>query len=157
MLHLIKENMTDKHKKIIIGAGVLAIAAVVAVLFLPGEEKVDETVKAGPEATVIEFTEAMKAGDFEKAQKFCDPKTMQEYLDAYMQKWEAMSIKDSSAFASTVRILGETTIEIGEVDMQDGVCFIDYTLRLDKNARKCRAGLKKEKGEWKVTEITDRN
>lgn len=157
MLHLIKENMTDKHKKIIIGAGVLAIAAVVAVLFIPGEEKVDETVKAGPEATVIEFTEAMKAGDFEKAQKFCDPKTMQEYLDAYMQKWEAMSIKDSSAFASTVRILGETTIEIGEVDMQDGVCFIDYTLRLDKNARKCRAGLKKEKGEWKVTEITDRN
>ena len=157
MLHLIKENMTDKHKKIIIGAGVLAIAAVVAVLFLPGAEKVDETVKAGPEATVIEFTEAMKAGDFEKAQKFCDPKTMQEYLDAYMQKWEAMSIKDSSAFASTVRILGETTIEIGEVDMQDGVCFIDYSLKLDKNTRKCRAGLKKEEGEWKVTEITDRN
>lgn len=157
MLHLIKENMTDKHKKIIIGAGVLAIAAVVAVLFLPGEEKVDETVKAGPEATVIEFTEAMKAGDFEKAQKFCDPETMQEYLDAYMQKWEAMSIKDSSAFASTVRILGETTIEIGEVDMQDGVCFIDYSLKLDKNTRKCRAGLKKEEGEWKVTEITDRN
>lgn len=149
--------MTEKNKKIIIGAGVLAIAAVVAVLFLSGEEKADETIKAGPEAVVIEFTEAMKAGDFEKAQKFCDPETMQEYLDAYMQKWEAMSIKDSSAFASTVRILGETTIEIGEVDMQDGVCFIDYTLRLDKNARKCRASMKKEEGEWKVTEITDRN
>lgn len=149
--------MTEKNKKIIIGAGVLAIAAVVAVLFLPGEEKAHETVKAGPEAVVIEFTEAMKAGNFEKAQKFCDPETMQEYLDAYMQKWEDMSIKDSSAFASTVRILGETTIEIGEVDMQDGVCFIDYTLRLDKNARKCRASMKKEEGEWKVTEITDRN
>ena len=149
--------MTEKNKKIIIGAGVLAIAAVVAVLFLSGEEKADETIKAGPEAVVIEFTEAMKAGDFKKAQKFCDPETMQEYLDAYMQKWEAMSIKDSSAFASTVRILGETTIEIGEVDMQDGVCFIDYTLRLDKNARKCRASMKKEEGEWKVTEITDRN
>ena len=119
--------MTEKNKKIIIGAGVLAaaIAVAAAVLSLTGEKKLHETVKAGPEAVVIEFTEAMKAGDFEKAQKFCSTETMQEYLDAYMQKWEAMSIKDSSAFASTVRILGETTIEIGEVDMQDGVCFID--------------------------------
>jgi hypothetical protein len=151
--------MTEKNKKIIIGAGALAAAITVAaaVLSLTGEEKIHETVKAGPEAVVIEFTEAMKAGDFEKAEQLCDLETMQEYLDAYMQKWEAKSIKDSSAFASTVRILGETTIEIGEVDMQDGVCFIDYSLKLDKNTRKCRAGLKKEEGEWKVTEITDRN
>jgi hypothetical protein len=149
--------MTEKNKKIIIGAGVLAIAAVVAVMFLPGEEKVDGTVKAGPEAVVIEFTEAMKAGDFEKAQKFCDLGTMKEYLDAYMQKWETKSLKDSASFASTVRILEQTVIEIDEVDMQDGVCFIDYTLRMDKNTRKCRASLKKEEGEWRVTEITDRN
>ncbi len=149
--------MTEKNKKIIIGAGVLAAVAAAAMLFLSGEEKVHETVKAGPEEVVIEFSEAMMVGDFEKAQSLCDHAAMQEHIDAYTRKWEAMSLKDSAAFASTVKILGETTIEIDEVEMQDGVCFIDYTLRLDKNARKCRASLKKEEGEWKVTEITDRN
>ena len=154
---MIKGNMTETYKKIIIGAGVLAAVAAVAMLFPSGEDKVHETVKAGPEAVVIKFTEAMKTGDFEKARSLCDTSAMQEYLDAYMQKWETKSLKDSAAFASTVRILGETTIEIDEIDMLDGVCFIDYTLGLDGNTRKCHAGLKKEEGEWKVTEITDRN
>ena len=44
--------MTEKNKKIIIGAGALAAAITVAaaVLSLTGEEKAHETVKAGPEA-----------------------------------------------------------------------------------------------------------
>ena len=154
---MIKGNMTDKHKKIIIGVGALAAAVAAAMLFLSGEDNAHETTKAGPEAVVIEFTEAMKAGDFEKAQKFCDHVTMQKYMDDYMQKWEMKSHKDSAAFASTVNLLRETTINIDEVETQDGVCFIDYTLRLDKNTRKCRASMKKEEGEWKLTEITDRN
>jgi hypothetical protein len=136
-------------------SGVLVGVFGVAIYFI-GKDN-DTPSHTGPEVIVRDFTEAMKTGDFEKARSLCDTSAMQEYLDAYMQKWETKSLKDSAAFASTVRILGETTIEIDKVDMLDGVCFIDYTLGLDGNIRKCHAGLKKEEGEWKVTEITDRN
>ena len=82
---------------------------------------------------------------------------MKEYLDAYIGNWTTKSLKDSAAFSSTVRILSETTIEIDNIEDKDGVCFIDYTLGLDGNTRKCHASLKKEEGEWKITEITSAN
>lgn len=132
------------------------MAAIVgaAVVFVGGEDKA-EVKKVGPETVIVEFTEAMKTGDFDKARDLCDTVSMKEYLDAYTQKWETKSIKDSAAFASTVKILEETAMEIENVEEKDGVCLIDYTLELDGNTRKCHASLKKEEGEWKVAEITN--
>lgn len=146
--------MTEKNRKIFIGVCALAAIIAVAAVFFGGEEKA-EARKAGPDSVVVEFTEAMKTGDFDKARSLCDTVSMQEYLDAYIRKWEKKSLKDSAAFASTVKILGETVIEINEVEEKDGTCFVRYTLKLDGNTRRCQAGLKKEEGEWKIAEITD--
>ena len=95
--------------------GVLVGVFGVAIYFI-GKDN-DTPSHTGPEVIVRDFTEAMETGDFEKARSLCDTSAMQEYLDAYMQKWETKSLKDRAAFASTVRILGETTIEIDEIDM----------------------------------------
>lgn len=146
--------MTERNRKMIIGAGALAAVVALAAVLFGGKDKA-EVRKAGPETVIMEFTEAMKTGDFAKAYSLCDTVSMHGYLDAYMKKWEEKSLKDSAAFASTVRILEETTMETDGVEEKDGVCFIDYTLKLDGSMRKCRTGLKKEEGEWKVAEITD--
>lgn len=136
-------------------AGVLVGACGVAIYFI-GKDN-DTPSHTGPEVIVRDFTEAMKTGDFEKARSLCDTSAMKEYLDAYIGNWTTKSLKDSAAFSSTVRILSETTIEIDNVEDKDGVCFIDYTLGLDGNTRKCHASLKKEEGEWKITGITSAN
>jgi hypothetical protein len=139
---------------IYIGAGILA-AALAAFLCLRGEETA-RAQKPGPEEVLTSFSESMKRGDFKKAKGMCDTVSMQDYLDAYIRKWEEKSQKDSAAFASTVNVLSETVMEIGNLEEMDGVCFIDYTLTLDGNTRQSRASLKKEEGEWKVAEITGR-
>jgi hypothetical protein len=145
--------MTRRY--IYIGVGILA-AALAVFLCLRGEEAA-MAQKPGPEKVLASFSEAMKTGDFKKAKGMCDTVSMQDYLDAYIHKWEEKSQKDSAAFASTVTVLSETVMEIGNLEEMDGVCFIDYTLTLDGNTRESRASLKKEKGEWKVAEITDVN
>ena len=144
--------MTRRY--IYIGAGILAVA-LAAFLFLRGEETA-KVQKSGPEEVLTDFSDAMKTGDFKKAKSMCDTASMQEYLNAYMHKWEEKSLRDSAAFASTVNMLSETVMEIANVEEMDGVCMIDYTLTLDGNTRQSRASLKKEGGEWKVAEITGR-
>ena len=144
--------MTRRY--IYIGAGILA-AALAAFLCLRGEEA-ERAQKPGPEEVLTSFSEAMKTGEFKKAKGMCDTVSMQDYLDAYTRKWEEKSQKDSAAFASTVNVLSETVVEIGNVEETDGVCFIEYNLTLDGKTRQSKASLKKEGGEWKVAEITGR-
>lgn len=136
-------------------AGVLVGVCGVAIYFI-GKDNGNPS-HIGPEVIVRNFMDAMKTGDFEKARSLCDTSAMQEYLEAYIDKWTTKSLKDSAAFSSAVKILSETTIDTGTIEEKDGVCFIDYTLELDGNTRKCHASLKKEEGEWKITEITSVN
>lgn len=142
------------RRNIYIGAGLLAATAALVAFICFGRKETSGTQKPGPEEVLVTFIDAMKAGDFDKAKSKCDTAAMQEYLDAYMHKWEEKIQKDSTASASIISILAETAIKTDNVENMDGACFIDYTLILDGNTRKCHAGLKKEEGEWKVAEIT---
>ena len=82
---------------------------------------------------------------------------MQGYMDAYMQRWEELSQKDSAAFASTADLLKEVQISFCNMEEADGICTIEYMIELEGNKRVHLATLRKEEGEWKVVEITDRN
>ena len=113
--------------------------------------------KSGPEGVLASFTSAIACGDFEKAKSLSDTASMQGYMDAYIQRWEELSQKDSAAFASTADLLKEVQISFCNMEEADGICTIEYMIELEGNKRVHLATLRKEEGEWKVVEITDRN
>lgn len=148
--------MKEKLKYVYIaGAVVLAIAG--ACVFFCGGEDAKETKRLGPEGVVEEFTSAMKVGDFGKAEMLCDTAAMKDYLDTYQQTWNELQKKDSVAFNTALKLLAETEIHFAGMEEKDGVCTVDYTLKMDDNKKKRQAMLKKERGEWKVVEITDKH
>lgn len=149
--------MKEKYKKAFIAGVILGVVAAIVAIFVMKDGGSSEKKTAGPEDVIIGFTSALKEGDFEKAYSLCDTSSMHAHLDAYVQLWETKSAKDSAAFAATLKILSETAVEIDGVEEKDGACFVDYTLELDGDIRKCQASLKKEEGEWKIAAITSAN
>lgn len=146
--------MRDKLKYVYIAGAALAVLA--AFLFLSGGgSSSDAEKKLGPEGVVEEFTHAMKTGEFEKAFAMCDTTSMKDYMNAYMQKWNALSQKDSASFVSTMEILSGAELHFAGMEEKDGTCTVDYLLEMEGIRKGHQARLRKEAGEWKVVEITD--
>ena len=148
--------MISRRVKYIIAAGLAAAAAAIAAAFLSGEGASQKDGKPGPEGVVSGFVSAMKSGDFEAAFALCDSASMHEHVHAYMQKWQEMSQKDSATFRSMTEVLAGTQIAFEEMTEEDGMCHVGYKLAMDENEKVCRATLRKEEGEWKIVEITDK-
>jgi hypothetical protein len=148
--------MEKKHKYALIAAAAIGTLSLGALLLFSGKSESNTiTQEDAPQNTLVEFTQAMKAGDFDKALSLCDTTEMQEYLEDYQQKWQTLSLKDSAAFASTLKILEQTTMTVNKVEKNDeGVCLIDYTLEMKGQTKSGHACLAKEEGEWKVVKIT---
>ena len=158
MLHLIKHSaMRDRNKKkyALLIAAIVIISAIIAMCC--GGEDSQSTKKSSPEGVLVEFTSALKTGDFDKAYSLSDTVSMKCYMNAYTQKWKELSKKDSATFTSIVNLLKETQIHFNDTHNEDGVCIIRYALELDGSKKEHQATLRKEEGEWKVVEITDKN
>jgi hypothetical protein len=155
--------MTEKNRKIAIGACVLIVILALAAVMFGGGVK-GKSKETGPEDVVLAFIEAMKAGDFDKARSLCDVTSMKEYMDAYIQRWNTLSQKDSASFVSTKNLISETEVhlidklgaEFKKSDMQEekGTCIVRYMIEMAGNQKECFATLRLEEGEWKITEIT---
>ena len=147
--------MRDKLRyAYIAGAAIVIIGAVL--LFRGGDAATQSAKKLGPEGVLKEFTEAMKNGKFDSAMALCDTASMKDHMEAFQQKWEDLSRKDSAAFVSTMSILADTEVHFAGMIEEDGVCTVDYVLEMDGTRKAHQATLRKEAGEWKVAEITDR-
>ncbi len=149
--------MKEKLKYVYIAGAAIVVIAGACIFFCGGDDEAQETKRLGPEGVIEELTSAMKTGDFSKAEELCDTAAMNGYLNAYQQKWEDLKEKDSAAFDTAVKILAETEIQFTGMEEKDGVCTVNYTLKLDGSNNKHQATLKKERGEWKVVEITDKH
>ena len=149
--------MTLNRNRQFLILGVAVIAGIFAIITFSskGEGTSKHTKKNTPEMALEKFYNAMKSGDFDSAASLCDTTSMQDYMSTYMQQWADMSQKDSAEFAAIVSTLANTTLSIKEVNHEDGVCFINYTLSMDGVTKQCKATAKKEKGEWKVATITN--
>jgi hypothetical protein len=148
--------MISRRVKYIIAAGLAVAAAAIAAAFLSGEGASQKGEKPGPEGVVSGFVSAMKSGDFEAALALCDSASMHEHMHAYMQKWQEACQKDSASFCLMTEMLAGTTIEFEGMTEEDGMCHVGYKLAMDDNEKVCRATLRKEEGEWKIVEITDK-
>ncbi len=108
-----------------------------------------------PEAVVEGFYRAVAAGDFASARALCDTVSMEGYLMDYQMVMDSLQKEDSCATAIAASILAGAEFEVTGVDRDGDIRTVRYTLRTEGNTKDKKATVKKEEGEWKVTEITD--
>ena len=136
-------------------AGV-AIGALAAVILLT--RGCSKEISMDPEDVVEAFTKAVAAGRFEEADGLCDRNSMSGYIDTYRTAMEKRSGSDSAAVAIAAGILSDISVEVTDVVKAKGSRTVFYTIRdIYGHSKEKVATLKDEEGEWKVTEIRDRN
>ena len=131
---------------------IAAVASVIAISGCGKKEKVE-----GPAAAVVEFYEAVTAGDWGKAESLCDTLHMREYLNAQAEAREALMKKDSNAFVIAAELLMETEVTIKAIEKVDGGRDVLYTITSGEYEKERKASVMKVEGKWKVAAITDVN
>lgn len=134
---------------------IIFIAAFISAIAISGCSRNEKA--EGPAATLVEFYEAVTAGDWGKAESLCDTLQMREYLKAQADAREALMKKDSNAFAIAAELLLDTEVNIKAVEKIDGGREVHYTITAGEYEKERKASVKKEEGKWKVAAITDLN
>lgn len=114
--------------------------------------------KLGPAEVVEAFTQAVAAGRFEEAEELCGKGAANDYIDAYEKALSSEFKADSTATSIAARILSEIKVTVTEISKGKGYRSVFYTIEDAYGDRKDKiATVRNEEGEWKVTEIKDRN
>ena len=108
-----------------------------------------------PEETVEAFTRHIVAGEFDKARSLCDTVMMKDYIDGWMQTWEKLQQKDSSALVIASSFLAGADITIERSEKSDAGKDVYYCIETEGQSKKRMAKVRKEEGEWRVETITD--
>ena len=112
----------------------------------------------GPAEVVETFTQAVAAGRFEDAGLLCNEAVADQYIETYKKALTAEAKADSTATSIAARIMSEVKVTVTEVSKGKGYRTVFYTIEDVYGDRKEKiATVKNEEGEWKVTEIQDRN
>ena len=102
----------------------IAVAAVLLAGCKGGETR--KKTEMGPEEVVEAFTRHIAAGKFEQALGFCDPTSMQAYIDQCITAWERLENKDSSVLSIASSLLESTEFKVEKTEKTD------YKRRADK-------------------------
>lgn len=131
---------------------VYALAAIILMTGCSGE------VSLGPAEVIETFMKAVASGRFDEAEALCGSPAMSEYMDTYRQAMGKRAASDSTATAIAAEILENLEITVTEVSKGKGSRTVFYAIEDRYGHKKEKiATLKNEEGEWKVTEIRDRN
>lgn len=128
-----------------------------AMLAACGRNDGRKIAEMGPEETAVEFCRAVAGGDFAGASALCDTLTMKAYIEGQEKAWSMLHKADSSAYRIAVGLLAEAEMTVEDVVKKGDERHIFLTIGFEENRKGKLVILKKEEGEWKVTEITDRN
>ena len=113
--------------------------------------------KPGPAEAVEAFTQAVAAGRFDEAAGLCSEGAL-EYVNTYEKALSAEFKADSTATSIASRIMSEVKVSITEVSKGKGFRTVFYSIEDAYGDRKDKiATVRNEEGEWKVTEIRDRD
>lgn len=108
-----------------------------------------------PEEALKAFYGTLLAGDFALAESMCDTVSMKGYIDAVRSVW---STGDENVMKIAADILSETSVTVTDIEKngQDRTIFYELTSESGRKRGKI-ATLRKEEGEWKIEQITDRD
>lgn len=112
----------------------------------------------GPAEVVESFTQAVASGNFEDATQLCNEAVASGYINTYRKALSKEAKADSTATSIATRIMSEVKVIVTEVSKGKGYRTVFYTIEDVYGDHKEKiATVKNEAGEWKVTEILDRN
>lgn len=137
---------------------IIAILSIAAVMTAGcGGRQTEKETEMGPEEVLSSFCRAIAGGEFDSAAQLCDTLTMKEYISSYSQAWDMLKKENGDGVSVAGGILASAEISIEEISKDANKRIIDYTIKAGDNlVKKKKATVKKEEGEWKVEEITDR-
>lgn len=115
----------------------------------------EDDVKAGE--AVVKFHKAVTSMNFEEAAKYCADGPVMEYLATFQAACNESLKTDKEATEAAVALLTNAEITIGEVEENDDVKAVSYTISDGSGQTKDKiANLKEVEGEWKIVEIKGR-
>lgn len=135
----------------------ISIVALIGICALiHGCGNAEEKKAMGPEEVAESFCRAVAGGEFGQAWALCDTVAMKGYIDGQKEAWEMLEKQDSSAFSIASQMLSEIEFTVDDIVKEGDERHLFCSIGFDGNRKGKLIILKKEEGEWKVKETSDR-
>ena len=110
-----------------------------------------------PEEVAEQFCRAVAGGEFEQAWALCDTVAMKDYLNEQEASWNMLEQVDSSAFSIASEMLRNIDFTVEDIVKEGEERHIFTSIGFNGSNKGKLIILKKEEGEWKVSQIADRS
>lgn len=110
-----------------------------------------------PEEVAEQFCRAVAGGEFEQAWALCDTVAMKDYLNEQEASWNMLEQVDSSAFSIASEMLRNIDFTVEDIVKEGEERHLFTSIGFNGSKKGKLIILKKEEGEWKVSQIADRS
>lgn len=110
-----------------------------------------------PEEVAEQFCRAVAGGEFGQARELCDTVAMKDYLNEQEASWKMLEQVDSSAFSIASEMLRNIDFTVEDIVKEGEERHLFTSIGFNGSNKGKLIILKKEEGEWKVSQIADRS
>ena len=110
-----------------------------------------------PEEVAEQFCRAVAGGEFGQARELCDTVAMKDYLNDQEASWKMLEQVDSSAFSIASQMLKNIDFTVEDIVKEGEERHLFTSIGFNGSNKGKLIILKKEEGEWKVSQIADRS
>lgn len=110
-----------------------------------------------PEEVAEQFCRAVAGGEFGQARELCDTVAMKDYLNEQEASWKMLEQVDSSAFSIASQMLKNIDFTVEDIVKEGEERHLFTSIGFNGSNKGKLIILKKEEGEWKVSQIADRS
>ena len=134
------------------------IAALIGICTLMhGCRDAQEKKAMEPEEVAEQFCRAVAGGEFGQAWALCDTVAMRDYLNEQEASWKMLEQVDSSAFSIASEMLRNIDFTVEDIVKEGEERHLFTSIGFNGSNKGKLIILKKEEGEWKVSQIADRS
>lgn len=136
---------------------IFIVALVGICALMQGCRSAEEKKEMGPEEVAESFCRAVAGGDFGQAWALCDTVAMKDYLNEQEASWNMLEQVDSSAFSIASEMLRNIDFTVEDIVKEGEERHLFTSIGFNGSNKGKLIILKKEEGEWKVSQIADRS
>ena len=122
-----------------------------------GCRNAEEKKAMEPEEVAEQFCRAVAGGEFGQARELCDTVAMKDYLNEQEASWKMLEQVDSSAFSIASEMLKNIDFTVEDIVKEGEERHLFISIGFNGSNKGKLIILKKEEGEWKVSQIADRS
>lgn len=136
---------------------IFIVALIGICTFMHGCRNAEEKKAMGPEEVAESFCRAVAGGEFGQAWALCDTVAMRDYLNEQEASWNMLEQVDSSAFSIASEMLRNIDFTVEDIVKEGEERHLFTSIGFNGSNKGKLIILKKEEGEWKVSQIADRS